>query len=119
VSKIEKTTAAYCLDDEISAVQVNLDKAETVLQALTNDFFQLSPKDENGIGVLWEFKRAGTFADIAQDYLFKCRGTIEQLNKLANEGSDIARQEKANSEDTLIKLIKAVLSVSKKEGMEQ
>lgn len=78
---IDKATAIRALDDEITEIEIAVQKANFIIQDVTEDFFDryVDDPEKNESNILWEFSRASTKANIAQDYLFKIQQELEKL----------------------------------------
>jgi len=84
-SDTENAQAAYGLWDEISSMRMWLDRAEYIMQDITEDYFgKHDPKSERGSSfILWEYQRYSVKGDIANDYLFKIRDMLDALYEQA------------------------------------
>lgn len=87
----EKERAAIILDDKITMLRFNLERAETVLQEITVSFFNAydSSTEDGRFSIVWEYERYGIFADIVSDYLFKMRKELQDLS-----GEELAAQKR-------------------------
>lgn len=77
----EKAQAAYVLSDELLHMRLRLDRAEYVMQDITEDYFGIyDNRSEDGrIKIAWEYPRYSTKSDIVTDYLHEIRVTLDEL----------------------------------------
>jgi len=76
-----KETAAYILGDKISEMRMDLERAELIMQEVTEEFFaKCNPQDKDDrYRICYEFNRYGVYTDIVSDYLFKIRKELDTL----------------------------------------
>lgn len=71
------------LMDNISQIDIELDKARTIMQELIEKYFNKynidNPNDR--FAIAWEYERYGAFADILNDYIYKI---YELVNSITN-----------------------------------
>ncbi len=81
---ITKSEAARVLEDEIFALDEALKKGRTIMQEITDEYFRkFHTKEKDGpTSILWEYGRAGIFADIMDDIVFTMYQTVEELKKI-------------------------------------
>lgn len=82
--------AARYLMDDIWLIRDKLDKACLMLQELTDEYFRKFDRDEmeDHLGIVWEFSRNATFADIIDDYVFQARNIIREMEKRGEKKHD-------------------------------
>lgn len=95
----ERDRAAYVLSNEIGRMEIDLERAEIVVQELTDSYFAMNQDNERGrFGIMWEYDRARVHADIVADYLYEIRKSIEELTKMYRRHMDEKAAKKAESE---------------------
>lgn len=84
---ITKSEAARVLEDEIFALDEALKKGRTIMQEITDEYFRkFQTNAKNGpTSILWEYGRAGIFADIMNDIVFSMFQTVEELKNFRKE----------------------------------
>ena len=84
----DKGMAAYALRDEVLGLQLDLERAETILRVLAEGYFSKydTHTEEGRLFIIYEYERVGIFAEVVSDYLFKIRMALEELDKLAQAG---------------------------------
>lgn len=87
IAENKKATAAYELGDEIIDMQLNLERAELVLNIVADEYFRrLNPKEDDGrFAILYKFDRQRIFIEIIVDYLFLIRKELKALAELNAE----------------------------------
>ena len=82
-----KGMAAYALSDEVLSLQLDLKRAKAILQEIRDYFSKYDTHtEESRFSIIYEYGRIGIFAEVADDYLFKIRMALEELDKLAQAG---------------------------------
>lgn len=86
--RANKGMAAYALSDEVLGLQLDLERAETILRVLAEGYFSKydTHTEEGRLFIIYEYERVGIFAEVVSDYLFKIRMALEKLSKLAQAG---------------------------------
>ena len=88
---VNKPEAARRLNDEITDMQLSLERAEIIMQDVDEDYFNtlsFNPKTEEGrFRIAHEFDRNRIKSDIVTDYLFRIRKQLEELNALCKDGA--------------------------------
>lgn len=84
---ITKSEAAHILEDEIFALDKALEKGRVIMQEIADEYFRkFQTNAENGPeSILWEYGRAGIFAEIMDDIVFSMFQTVEELKKFKGE----------------------------------
>lgn len=79
--EMKKNAAASVLTDELVEVFNKLDKAMTISQEVTDEYFnKLDSSDRDGrTEIAIGFNRAGVFASIAEDYVFEAKKLVMEL----------------------------------------
>jgi NTP pyrophosphatase (non-canonical NTP hydrolase) len=90
--------AAFDLTDEIWPIRDKLDKACLLLVELTNEYFRKYSKDDqkDSLGIIMEFSRNATFADIIDDYVFQAKKALEALEERARKVMEVRIDERRN-----------------------
>ena len=86
--RANKGMAAYALSDEVLGLQLDLERAETILKELAEDYFSNydTHTEEGRVSVIYGYRKSGIFVEVVSDYLFKIRMALEKLSKLAQAG---------------------------------
>ena len=83
----DKGVAARALSDEVLSLQLDLKRAKAILQEIRDYFSKYDTHtEESRFSIIYEYGRIGIFAEVADDYLFKIRMALEELDKLAQAG---------------------------------
>lgn len=84
---ITKSEAARVLEDEIFALDEALEKGRVIMQEITDEYFRkFQTNAKNGPeSILWEYGRAGIFAEIMDDIVFSMFQTVEELKNFRKE----------------------------------
>lgn len=87
----ELDQAAYKLSDELWLIKDKIEKSCLLLKDITDDYFRKFNRDEteDHLGIIWEFPRNATYADIIDDYIFEVR---EIIGKLEERGIKVSRE---------------------------
>lgn len=87
MSKISKVEAARALADEIFDLNNELNKAEYIMQELSDDYFRKYQKDNktDQFKILWDFDRRAAFSEVLGDILVRLVKTAEYLNDLKKQ----------------------------------
>ncbi len=83
----ELTKALITLSDEIWPIKENLKKACILLQEITDEYFSKyeNKKEKDELGILWEFSRYGTYAEMIDDYVHAAKKGIEDLTEIIEQ----------------------------------
>lgn len=84
----DKGMAARALSDEVLGLQLDLERAETILQELAEDYFSNydTHTEEGRFSVIYGYRKSGILVEVVSDYLFRIRMALEELSKLAQAG---------------------------------
>ena len=71
------------LMDNISQIDIELDKARTIMQELIEGYFNKYDcnSQDDWLCITWGYERYGAFADILSDYIYKI---YELVNSITN-----------------------------------
>ena len=71
------------LIDTISQIDIELDKARTIMQELIEGYFNKYDcnSQDDWLCITWGYERYGAFADILSDYIYKI---YELVNSITN-----------------------------------
>ena len=85
--RANKGMAAYALSDEVLSLQLDLKRAKAILQEIRDYFSKYDTHtEESRFSIIYEYERIGIFTEVADDYLFKIRMALEELDELAQAG---------------------------------
>jgi len=76
---LEKASAAKVLEDEISEIQIALQKAQYILQDIVDKFFSCPDPEKKSAGIIYEFPRNAVKAEIVYDYLREMDEALKDL----------------------------------------
>lgn len=84
-----KTKAMLALSDELYELKNSIEKANTLLQEVTTEYFQRYDRDktEERAYILYDFDRAALYASVVDDYVYNAKKTINALIKI-NESEE-------------------------------
>lgn len=87
LKEITKSEAARVLENEIFALDEALKKGRTIMQEITDEYFRKFHTEEKDgpTSILWEYGRAGIFADIMDDIVFTMHQTVEELKEIKDD----------------------------------
>lgn len=79
--------ATYELSDEILEVKDKLDKAQLILSEMLSEYFNKfnTGNIEDHLGILWEFTRNQTLANIIDDYVSDAKDILDELKAKAEK----------------------------------
>jgi hypothetical protein len=92
-NKMSKAAAAFELEEEIANMQLALDKAKAMMTDVVDNYFGAysDPKDhEEILCIAQSFRRNGTYAQIAMDYLYQASDMVKALLSQAAPGTKVA-----------------------------
>lgn len=102
--EMKKNAAASVLEDEVMDVLGKLDKAMALMQEVTSEYFQRYDGDnkEDRLDIAYDFKRAGLYASVVEDYVFEAKKAVldlvvrsqNSLQESAEEDEDIEKKRK-------------------------
>lgn len=80
-----KTKAMLALSDELYTLNGDIEKAMTLLQEVTTEYFQRYDRDkkEDREALSYGFNRAALYASVVEDYVFNAKKTINALIKIS------------------------------------
>lgn len=89
----EKAVAAYTLSDELTDIELKLERAELLAADMADDYFRpYNNTDKDGkFAITFEHPRYEIVTEIILDYLFAIRNDLKALSELANEGAKYVR----------------------------
>ena len=87
----EQAQAAYTLSDEIMDMRMALDRAEIIMQDLTEEYFNKydSHSEDGRTSIAWEYERYTLKSEIVSEYLYKIRAILDSLSSLGRKGSEL------------------------------
>lgn len=87
MSKVSNVEAARALADEIFDLNNELNKAEYIMQELSDDYFRKYQKEneKDRLAILWDFDRRAAFSEVLGDILVRLVKTAEYLNDLKKQ----------------------------------
>ena len=98
----KKNNAGSVLTDEIVDVFGKIDKAMALMQEVTSEYFQRYDGDnkEDRLDIAYDFKRAGLYASVVEDYVFEAKKAVMELvvrsqntfQEFVEEDEDIERK---------------------------
>lgn len=77
------------LMDNINQIDIELDKARTIMQELIEGYFNKYDcnSQDDWLCITWEYERYGSFADILNDYIYNIWKLVRSVDK-AGEKDD-------------------------------
>lgn len=95
-SDTEQVQAAYALSDDLLHMRLQLERAETALEEVTDGYFRPydTSTEEGKFCILYGHRKHELFCDIVSDYLFDIRKTLDRLAEWERKGSELAKDER-------------------------
>lgn len=92
------------IDDKVLELEMMLEKAETTLNLVLNQYFQEGSKKQDII--LGEHSRAGIFTEITSDILANMRNTVSEINGLLAKSDELEEKNHIAGNDAVLEVVK-------------
>ena len=75
------------LSNKFSELQLEIEKAHALVDEITNDYFrEYDPdKEEDGLKIVYEYKRKRPFADMLSDYVYSVLVKIDEARVISEK----------------------------------
>ncbi len=82
IKQSKKAEAVLSLDDELTSIKLDLERAELVLSDVCYEYFckLFDPNDKDDVSrIVYDHARYKIMAEIVSDYLFSIRETLQKI----------------------------------------